>query len=176
VVADATGRHDKVLSIDRAVGVVRLRLTPGVARDDAVRYLATDASAEVPAALEGSTFVPRLGRAPGLGDDSSHSARASLAAFVNGPTGSPDTRQGLNSALLGQGDPLNVLAWRPGQGRYSSLWDVHLTEWAPRTTPRRITRFADVEDLADAGQVTGPGGTPWQASDIVVNCPILVSR
>ena len=77
-----------------------------------------------PAALEGSTFVPRLGEAPALRDDSTHAARASLAALVNGPTGSPDTRQGLNSALLGEGNPLNVLAWRPGQGRYSSLRDV----------------------------------------------------
>jgi hypothetical protein len=123
--------------------------------------------------INAATFVPRLGRAPGTGDDSTHSSRASLAAFVNGPTGSQATRQGLNSALLGQGDPLNVLAWRPGLGRYSSLWEVHLSEWAPGSTPRRVARFADVEDLARAGTVTGPAGTTWQASDIVVNCPIL---
>ena len=79
----ATGKHDKVLSLDSATQQVRLRLTHGFSRDDAVRYLATDASAEVPAALEGATFVPRLGRAPGIGDDSTHSSRASLAAFVN---------------------------------------------------------------------------------------------
>ena len=176
VVADATGRHDKVLSLDPASHRVRLRLTHGFARDDAVRYLSTDASADVPAALEGATLVTRLGRAPGLGDDSTHSSRASLAAFVNGPTGSRATRQGLNSALLGEGDPLNVLAWRPGQGRYSSLWDVHLTQWAPGRTPRRVTRFADVEDLAREGSVTGPGGTAWRTSDIVVNCPILARR
>jgi hypothetical protein len=66
-----------------------------------------------------------------------------------------------------------VLAWLPGQGRYSSLWDVHLTQWAPGRTPTRVTRFADVEDLAEDGSVTGPGGAPWAANDVIVNCPIL---
>ncbi len=174
VVADATGQHDKVVSLDTGARTVTLRLTHGFARGNAVRYLSTDATAPDVAALEGSTFVPRLAAAPRAGDDSTHSARASLAAFVNGPTGVGNPkRQGLNSALLGEGDPLNVLAWLPGQGRYSSLWDVHLTQWAKGQTPTRVTSFADVEDLAKSGAVTGPGGAPWAANDVIVNCPIL---
>lgn len=174
VVADGTGVHDKVVSIDGAARRVTLRLTHGFSRDEAVRYLSTDATAEAPAALEGATFAPRLVRVPAAGDDSTHSARAGLAAFVNGPTGVGNPqRQGLNSALLGQGDPLNVLAWLPGQGRYSSLWDVHLTAWAPGVTKRQVRRFADVEDLAEAGRVTAPDGSRWTANDIIVNCPIL---
>jgi hypothetical protein len=174
VVADATGQHDKVVSLDAAARTVTLRLTRGFARGNAVRYLSTDATAPDVAALEGSTYVPRLAAAPSAGDDSTHSARASLAGFVNGPTGADNPqRQGINSALLGEGDPLNVLAWLPGQGRYSSLWDVHLTQWAPGRTASRVTRFADVEDLAESGAVTGPGGAPWAANDVIVNCPIL---
>jgi|SRR4051794_15222550 len=174
VVADSTGRHDKVVALSATTHRVTLRLTHGFARTNAVRYLSTDATVDAVAALEGATFVPRLAGAPSAGDDSTHSARAGLAAFVNGPTGAANPqRQGLNSALLGEGDPLNVLAWLPGQGRYSSLWDVHLTQWAPGATPRRVTQFADVEDLARAGTVTGPGGAVWAANDIIVNCPIL---
>jgi hypothetical protein len=174
IIADSTGTHDKVVALDTAARTVTLRLTHGFARGNAVSYLSTDASDPAVAALEGSTSVPRLAQAPRAGDDSTHSARASLAGFVNGPTGADNPqRQGINSALLGQGDPLNVLAWLPGQGRYSSLWDVHLTQWAPGRTPTRVTRFADVEDLADAGAVTGPGGAAWAANDVVVNCPIL---
>jgi hypothetical protein len=173
VVANATGRHDKVLGIDRAAGRVRLALTHGFARTEAVRYLSTDASAPDVAALEGATWAAPLGRAPGRGDDSTHSSRASLAAFVNGPLAPANERQGLNSALLGGGDPLNVLAWLPGQGRYSPLWDVHLTAWAAGVSPRRVTEFAAVEDLAEAGRVTGPAGAAWGANGIVVNCPIL---
>ncbi len=170
-IANATGRHDKVVSLTSTT--VKVALTRGFARGEAVRYLSTDASAEGPAALEGSTYAPRLARTPRAGDDSTNSGRAGLVAFINGPTGNANLRQGINSALLGEGDPLNVLAWLPNQGRYSPLWDVHLTAWAPGNTPVRVTRFADVEDLAEDGAVTAPDGSPWAANDIVVNCPII---
>ncbi len=173
-VANASGVHDKVVAIDKAAGTVTLALTDGFSRGDAVLYLSTDASAPDVAALEGSTFAPRLAKAPTAGDDSTGSARTALAAFLNGPTGvNNPQRQGVNSALLGQGDPLNILAWKPGQGRYSPLWDVHLSVWADPADARRITRFADVEDLADSGEVVGAGGGAWVANDVVVNCPII---
>ncbi len=173
-IANATGVHDKVVSIDQAAGTVTLKLTDGFARGDAVLYLSTDSSAADVAALEGSTYAPRLRQAPTAGDDSTASARTALAAFLNGPTGATNPqRQGVNSALLGQGDPLNILAWKPDQGRYSSLWDVHLSMWADPADARRITRFADVEDLAESGQVVGAGGGAWVANDVIVNCPII---
>jgi hypothetical protein len=173
-VANSTGVHDKVIAIDYSARTVTVALTDGFARDDAVIYLSTDASAPDVAALEGSTFAPRLQHAPSAGDDSTASGRASLAAFVNGPTGADNPqRQGINSALLGEGDPLNVLAWTPNQGRYSPLWDVHVSQWSDPADARRVTRFADVEDFAEDGVVTGPGGAPWAANDVVVNCPII---
>ncbi len=173
-IANASGVHDKVVSIDYTAKRVTLALTDGFARGDAVIYLSTDASDHDVAALEGSTWASRLQQAPKAGDDSTASGRASLAAFVNGPTGATNPqRQGINSALLGEGDPLNVLAWTPNQGRYSPLWDVHVSQWAAGRTPVRVTRFADVEDLAASGAVTGPGGSPWRANDVVVNCPII---
>lgn len=174
-IGNARGLHDKVLDLDRSAGTVTLELTDGFARTNAVRYLSTDSSAEGPAALEGSTFAPRLALAPRPGDDSTASGRASLAAFVNGPTGAANPeRQGINSALLGEGSPLNVLAWTPNQGRYSPLWDVHLTAWSAGVQPRRIVEFSAVEDLADAGRVTGLDGSAWGPNDVVVNCPIIV--
>src|SRR3954470_5067330 len=173
-VANATGMHDKVVRIDQAHRTVDLLLTNGFSRGEKVLYVSTEATVEVAAALEGATLAPALDAAPTAGQDGTDQARASLAAFVNGPTGvtSPQ-RQGLNSALLGEGDPLNVLAWMPNQGRYSPLWDVHLTEWAPGQTPRQITSFAGVADLAANGAVTAPGGAPWGASGFIVNCPIV---
>ncbi|MDH5288860.1 MAG: hypothetical protein OEY41_02565, partial [Acidimicrobiia bacterium] len=120
---------------------VTLALTDGFSRGDAVVYLSTDVSDHDVAALEGSTWASLLQQAPKAGDDSTASGRASLAAFVNGPTGADNPeRQGVNSALLGDGDPLNVLAWTPNQGRYSPLWDVHITQWGVDRTPERITR------------------------------------
>lgn len=171
--ANGSGRADKVVSMDTSRGRVRLELTQGFARGNPVLYLSTESSDAGAAALENVTHAPRLDAAPFAGGDGTDSARASLAAFTNGPTGSDATRQGLNSALLGEGDPLNVLAWTPNQGRYSPLWDVHLTTWADGGRPTRQTRFADVEDLAEEGRVTGFPGGAWGPSGFVVNCPII---
>ena len=95
-----------------------------------MRYVSTDASDPVVAALENVTFAPLLNHAPFVGGDGTDSARASLAAFVNGQTGAGNPqRQGLNSALIDGLDPLNLLRWNPSQGRYSPLWDVHPAAW-----------------------------------------------
>lgn len=173
-VANDTGRADKVVRLDTKGRKVDFALTEGFSRDNAVLYISTDASDPVAAALENVTFVERLGLAPRAGGDGTDSARASLAAFVNGPTGAsnPD-RQGLNSALLGEGDPLNLLAWMPNQGRYSPLWDVHLAAWADAGDARRLEAFDDVEDLADEGAITAPDGSRFGATGFIVNCPIL---
>lgn len=177
-IANATGRHDKLVSLDTAAGTAVLQETNGFSRGTAVKYVSTDASDPGVAALEGATWTPTLTKAPKAGDDSTASARTSLAAFVNGQTGATNpNRQGLSSALLDGLDPLNVLAWQPNQGRYSPLWDVFPTQWSAATvkagTNTRQIAFADVEDLAAAGKVTGPGGAAWGAADIVVNCPIV---
>jgi hypothetical protein len=180
-VANASGLHDKVESIDFAAGTVTLRETHGFSGGKAVRYVSTDSSLDVAAALEGSTLVTRLNEAPSLDDDSTHSSRASLAAFVNGQVGAKNpNRQGLNSALLDGLDPLNVLRWNPSQGRYSPLWDVHLSEWTPRAIAAgqnlRQTDYGDIQGLVSHGLVTGPGGTPFAASGFIVNCPIISSE
>lgn len=177
-VANATGQADKVISIDLAAQRVRFQETNGFSRGKAVRYVSTDASAPDVAALEGATFAPVLAAAPFAGGDGTDSARASLAVFVNGQTGADNpNRQGLASAILDGKDPLNLLAWKPNQGRYSPLWDVHPAAWTDAAIAAganvRQTEFAKVQDLARDGLVTGPGGAPFGAADIVVNCPIV---
>lgn len=176
--ANSTGVADKVVAIDTTAGTVTFEETNGFARGKAVRYVSTDASDAAVAALEGATFAERLADAPSAGNDGSDSARASLAAFVNGQTGAvnPD-RQGLSSAILDGLDPLNLLAWLPNQGRYSPLWDVHPAVWTDAAIAAGgnvLQRsFAAVEALAAKGLVTGPGGAPFGAADFVVNCPIV---
>jgi hypothetical protein len=177
-VANSTGRHDKVVTLSTDTRQVRLRETEGRARGNVVHYVSTDASDPGVAALEGATFAPRLDEAPFAGGDGTDSARASLAAFVNGQTGADNPqRQGIASALVDGLDPLNVLAWTPNQGRYSPLWDVHLARWTSAAKAAgqdlRQSRFADVEDLAEAGLVTGPDGGRFRASGVVVVCPIV---
>jgi hypothetical protein len=176
-IANDTGRADKVVSLDTANGSVVFKETDGFARGKPVRYVSTEASLDVAAALEDVTLAPALDTAPFAGGDGTDSARASLAAFVNGAAGAANPqRQGLSSALLDGLDPLNILAWTPNQGRYSPLWDVHLLAWAPGVAPTRQTEFAAVEDLAEDGAVTAPDGGPFGASGFIVDCPIVSER
>jgi hypothetical protein len=171
---NASGQADKVVAVDTAARTVRYRLTDGFARGNAVVYISTESSDPGAAAIEDVTYAPALNAAPFAGGDGTNSARASLAAITNGQTGSANPqRQGLNSALLGDGDPLNVLAWQPNQGRYSPLWDVHFTQWAPGQTPVRQTEFAKIADLAQQGKVTGFPSGAWGASGFIVDCPII---
>jgi len=74
-----------------------------------------------------------------------------------------------------------VLRWNPGQGRYSPLWDVHLTQWsaaavnAGRNTVQKD--FGQVQNLADHGTAVGfngsAAGTTFAASGFIVDCPIV---
>jgi hypothetical protein len=172
--ANSSGQADKVVALNSAAKTVRYRLTDGFARGNAVVYVSTESSDPGAAAIEDVTYAPALNAAPFAGGDGTNSARASLAAITNGQTGAANPqRQGLNSALLGDGDPLNVLAWTPNQGRYSPLWDVHLTQWAPGQTPVRQTEFAKIADLARQGTVTAFPNGPWGASGFIVDCPII---
>lgn len=177
-VANATGQADKVISINWSAMRVTLQETNGFQGGKPVKYLSTDASFDVAAALENVTYVPRLNAAPSLGDDSTKSSRTSLAAFVNGQTGAGNPqRQGLNSALLDGLDPLNILRWAPNQGRYSPLWDVHPAAWSPMAIASgqnlRQTDWGTLQGLVDKGLVTGPGGAPFGAAGFIVNCPII---
>jgi len=177
-VVNDTGLHPKVVAVDLARMTVTLEETDGFSGGKPVKYVSTDSSNPLAATLENATFAPLLDEAPSLGDDSTGSSRASLAAFVNGRTGAGNPeRQGLNSAVLDGLSPLNVLRWAPNQGRYSPLWDVHLAAWtaAARAAGRDLRQedFGDVAGLASKGLVTGPDGGPFGPVGIIVNCPII---
>jgi hypothetical protein len=173
-----TETADKVVSIDTAHLTVTYRETNGFQGDKPVHYVSTDATDPLAATLEDATLAPKLNAAPRAGDDSTQSARAELVAFVNGQTGAVNPqRQGLNSAVAGDGDPLNVLAWNPSQGRYSPLWDVHLAQWSAADvaagTNTRQTDVGTITGLVDHGRITAPGGGAFGASGFIVNCPIV---
>jgi hypothetical protein len=178
-IANNTGQANKVVSIDFANKTVTYKETDGFQGGKALRYASFDSSDPTAAAIEHVTYAPALNNLPTLNDDSTASARASLAAFTNGQTGATNpNRQGLNSALLDGLSPLNVLRWNPTQGRYSPIWDAHLTQWQVPLAQRTLqTDFGNVQNLADQGTVVGfngtPQGTTFAASGTIVNCPIV---
>ncbi len=177
-VANSSGQADRVQALDTAGGTVRLSMASGFANGKAVRYITTDATAPDVAALEGVTYAPALAAAPRVGEESSKSARVNLVAFVNGQTGANNPeRQGLNSALMGQGDPLNVLRRTPNQGGYSPLWDVYAAQWTASAIAdgdnKRQTDVGQIRNLVDQGFITGPGGARFGAIGVIVNCPVI---
>ena len=161
---------------------------------DEIFYLHQEGSIELVAAIEGSTWAPNLNAAPRLGsNDPGTSARSAIIPIVNGPLGvnNPE-RQGLQSALLGEGDPLNVTQEEPGFEEgvvlYSPVWDIHLVVWtdAAIAAGERI-RLTDAEKeivaLFKAGLVVSgdPAGTPnaslkgLRAIGAISNCPISIN-
>jgi hypothetical protein len=178
-VANNTGRANKVVSIDFVNKTVTYQETDGFQGGTALRYASFDSSDPGAAAIEHVTYAPALNNLPTLNDDSTASSRASLAAFTNGQTGATNpNRQGLNSAILDGLAPLNVLRWNPTQGRYSPMWDAHLTQWQVPVDQRTLqTDFGTIQGLADHGTVVGfngtAQGTTFAASGIIVNCPIV---
>jgi hypothetical protein len=173
-----TEAADKVISIDLVNNTVTYRETHGFQGGNPVRYASFDSSDQLAATLEDVTYAPALNNAPTLDDDSTASSRALLVAFINGQTGASNPqRQGLTSAVRGEGDPLNLLRWNPSQGRYSPLWDVHLAEWTAQAVASgqnlRQTDVVTAEGLVSQGLLTGPNGAPFGASGFIVNCPIV---
>jgi hypothetical protein len=179
-VANDTGQAPKIVVLDKANGQIIYRETNGFSGGKAVKYVSTDAADPLAATLENVTFAPQLNFAPFVGGDGTDSSRATLVAFVNGQTGANNPeRQGLNSAILDGLDPLNVLRWAPNQGRYSPLWDVNLAQWSAVAVAQgantRQEDVGEVQNLAEQGVVTGPGGGAFGASGFIVNCPIVSS-
>ncbi|GHF56558.1 hypothetical protein HNQ07_003671 [Deinococcus metalli] len=173
--------HDKVVNICPAGdgGEVTLSLTPGFSFAKPVLYLSTEASDALPAAMEGVTQAPGLKDITVGHDDSAFSPVERLFAAVNGPTGKANPqRQGFNSALSGEGSPLNVLGGIPTVATdYSPLWDLNVYEWtkasiAASYRSRLIEEF-QILGLAERGFITGPGGAPFGSSGFIVNCPVV---
>ena len=180
IIADETGALDRVVELDVARRQVKLRMSRGYANDRHAWYISTEASDENVAAFERATFVPSLAAAPGT-------ARSGILAIVNGVTDrrSPD-RQGMQSALLNDLSPLNVLQHAPdptfADSSYSPVWDLHLGAWttsAIRSEPReKIFTWDEGARFGRRGLLASPSpnGTigGLRAAGVAINCPVIV--
>jgi hypothetical protein len=171
--------HDKVLRICPSEGTVTIRLTSGFSFARPVLYLSTEASVPLAAALESATVAPKLVNITTGHDDSAFSAVERLFLFANGPTGQGNPqRQGLNSALMGEGSPLNVLGGIPTIATdYSPLWDLNLGVWTQEAIDNgyrsRLTEEFAILGFVEQGWITGPGGAEYGSVGMIVNCPIV---
>jgi hypothetical protein len=166
-IANASGRSDTVTNLDLAHNRVTLKLLRGWFDGTPVLYVRTDASTVLVAALEDSTYAPDLNSAPGLGSDSTSSARSAIIPVINGSqTGS--NRQGLQSAVLSGKDPLNITQSFPGAADYTPIWDLHPVVWTPTAIKDgkqvELTSAAQVTKDFKAGLLTSAGKGPANSS------------
>ncbi len=186
-VANNTGSSGSVVDIDYQGGTVTLSMLSGWVDGQFTGYLRTDASIPLVAAIERSTLAPNLNAAPGVANDEPPSSRAAIIPVINGIRGdSYPMRQGLESALLGQGDPFNVAQEQPSDPvHYTPIWDVTPVMWTAAAIAagnRVLLRSQDdVLTEADAGNIVSAlPGTPnaglggINAIGAISNCPIIV--
>lgn len=180
--ADHKITHDKVVKIcpeGKDGGTVTLALTAGFSFARPVLYLSLEANNALPATMEQVTLAPALNDVPVGRDDSAFSALERLFAAINGPTGVGNPqRQGFNSALSGEGTPLNVLGGIPTIATdYSPLWDLNVFEWTKDAIDKgyrsRVSEEFQILGLAEKGFITGPGGKKFGSTGLIVNCPIV---
>ncbi|MBA3842987.1 MAG: hypothetical protein H0X39_10280 [Actinobacteria bacterium] len=157
-VKNATGQSDTVVSIDTSRRQVTLKLLRGFFNGTSVLYLRTDGSGTLVTALEASTYAPNLGKAP-------DAANSGIIPVINGPLGKNNPkRQGLESAVLGQGDPLNITQTLPGSADYSPVWDLHPVVWTAAAIKAgkrtQLTSTAQIVRAFKAGLLTSAGKGP----------------
>jgi hypothetical protein len=186
-VANSSGHADKALKLDTARGKVLYQETEGRYEDKHVHYASFESGNPVAATIEDVTYAPALNTVPKAGDTGlKTSAREELVAFTNGPTGIANPgRQGVNSTVLDNADPHNILKEVPvlpkhadiGDPMYAPAWDVHFAEWTPdaiASGSRVEVRSTDEVDLrVSMKQVTGLGGAAFGPSRFTVNCPLI---
>ena len=172
-----TGASDRPAS--NGQGTVTLRITEIFSFAKPATYISTEASDPVVATLDSGTFAPAIGDLQVGRDDSAFSSIERLFVTANGPTGTENPqRQGLNSALLGEGAPLQVIGGIPTVSNdYSPAWDLNLGYWTEDAISKgyraRIIDEFQYLDLVAGGFITGPDGAPFGSTGIVVNCPII---
>lgn len=185
-VANTTGRSDTVRNLDLRRHQVTLGLLAGFVDGQRNFYLHTDASVQLLAGIEDSTLAPNLNAAPGIGSNAPRSARAAIIPVINGPNGVFNPRrQGLNSNLLGQGDPLNIEQEQPSDPvHYSPVWDVTPAVWTHAAIAAghrtQLHGQAQVAAAAKAGWLVS-GGTQrhnsslggLRAAGFISNCPVI---
>jgi hypothetical protein len=187
-VAHHTDTLDRVVAIDTSDAKhanVTLVLARGFTNGQPIAYISTDASADGPAAIERSTYAPRLAKTAGgaipidvffNGRDDAQGQGIAFAALKQNLAADASPA---NAATLGS--PLNIQATFPNASNsasaYSPLWSVSPAFWTTAALKsgkaHRLTSISAVDEAAKAGLVTGPDGKPFASAGIFVNCPVV---
>src|SRR5262249_60837277 len=119
----------------------------------------------------------RLG-ADRIATPSSYRTCTDCSLPVSRRTAKDSDRQGLNSALSGEGPSLDILAhFTEISAGYSPMWDVQLAVWtkdAIAKGQRTIIKDGDdLEEKSASGLLVSPAGGPVRTRGNLVNCPVV---
>lgn len=177
---DKSKVHDKVVAICPRDETVTLQMTLGYTFDKPIMYLSTEANDPLVASLENATYAPALKEIPFALEDASPGESAErIVVVVNGPTGKDNPhRQGLVSALSGEGGPLNVLGGIPTINLdYSPYWRLFPAVWTDEAIQKgyryRMTSALQAAEMDTRGFLKSLDGGPFRAVGFVVNCPVV---
>jgi hypothetical protein len=197
IVANSTGLHDHLVSIDYAKGTVVFELLDGFEGGKQYYYhLVTESSDMAAATIERGTYTPRLANLPAFGKSlpNDKSALLGFAPTANGETGADNPeRQGLNSTILDGNafDPINVFPLDPENNKKennnsSPMWDAHIYVWTDAAIQagkrRRVMSIEDLTGLFAAGLVANAPpnkGDPnpfiagLKPTGAIINCPVI---
>jgi hypothetical protein len=172
--------HDKVVRICPRDGTVTINMTLGFTFDKPIFYISTEANDPLVATLENATFTPAMKDMPFALEDASPGESAErIVVVVNGPTGKDNPhRQGLVSALSGEGGPLNVLGGIPTINLdYSPMWRVFPAVWTDEAIQKgyryRITSALQAAEMSHRGYIKSLDGGDFRAVGFIVNCPVV---
>ncbi len=197
IVANSTGKHDHLVSIDYEKGTVVFELLDGFENGEQYYFhLVTESSDKGAATIERGTYTPRLAKLPMFGKSMTDekSALLGFAPTANGETGANNPeRQGLNSTILDGTafDPINVFPLDPDNNKeennnYSPMWDAHIYVWTDEAIKagkrKQVKSIADLKKLFTDGLVTNapanmgdsnPLIAGLKATGAIINCPVI---
>jgi len=137
--------------VAHAAPSITMPLVTGYYDDVEIYYVNTEASDAGVAAVDGTTFVPKLSKSIAVG------ATADIYAVTN------FAQHNIVDSIPNPLGPDNA------DPDYSPLWRVTLVTWQPGFTPETLTSEAAVLAARDVGKVT------LTTTDIVVNCAVVVT-
>ena len=197
IVANSTGTHDHLVSIDYVKGTVVFEILDGFEGGEQYYFhLVTESSDMGAATIERGTFTPRLANLPEFGKSmpNDKSALLGFAPLANGETGANNPeRQGLNSTILDGNafDPINVFPLDPENNKkennnYSPMWDAHIYAWTDAAIQagkrKRVKSMTQLKALFDEGSVVNAPPNAGDPNPIVaglkptraiINCPVI---
>ncbi|MDE3194909.1 MAG: hypothetical protein KGN84_01085, partial [Acidobacteriota bacterium] len=189
-VANWTGVKDYIPQIDFDNMTVTFNLVMGIYNFNYTLYLRMDASDSVISGFEGGIYARNPEGAPTNGKRfyADKTARQTIMPVVNGAVGVDKIydRQGLQSASLGEGDPLNVLGAKPGELEYSPIWDVTPVVWTQAAISagrrQRLRQDDEVHNFVASGDLVSYYPAMGAFNDdigvtslgVVSNCPVML--